>query len=98
VAVIGASGAISALWGAASRLLIGRGALAPPFDRQVITQAVAFAIINVIAGMAGLFSNLQIAWEAHLVGYVAGLLLIGPFVRLASQGFDRSREMDLLQP
>jgi membrane associated rhomboid family serine protease len=95
--VIGASGAISGLWGAASRMLGRRGALASPFDRQVITQAIAFAILNGGIGLAGVFSALQVAWEAHLIGYLAGLLLIGPFVRLASQGIDRSREMDLLQ-
>jgi membrane associated rhomboid family serine protease len=81
--VIGASGAISALWGAASRLLIGRGALASPFDRQVILQGAAFAVINVVVGMVGLFGALNVAWEAHLIGYLAGLLLIGPFARLA---------------
>jgi membrane associated rhomboid family serine protease len=81
--VIGASGAISGLWGAASRLLIGRGALASPLDRQVITQGVAFAGINVVVGMVGIFGALNVAWEAHLIGYLAGLLLIGPFARLA---------------
>lgn len=98
VVVIGASGAISGLWGAASRMLGQRGRLASPLDRQVITQAIAFAVLNIGIGMAGLFSALQVAWEAHLIGYLAGLLLFGPFLGLASQGFDRSREMDLLQP
>jgi membrane associated rhomboid family serine protease len=95
--LVGASGAISGLWGAASRLLAGRGGLAPVNDRQVITQGAAFAIVNFIAGMTGLFSSLQIAWEAHLIGYAAGLLLIGPLLRLTSQGSDRSQEIDLLQ-
>jgi membrane associated rhomboid family serine protease len=84
--VIGASGAISGLWGAASRLLIGRGALASPFDRQVVLQGVAFAVINVVVGMVGLFGALNVAWEAHLIGYLAGLLLIGPFATLAGTG------------
>jgi membrane associated rhomboid family serine protease len=95
--VIGASGAISGLWGAASRMMGGRGTLAPAFSRQVLTQGVAFTIVNVVAGLAGVFSALNIAWEAHLIGYLAGLLFIGPFARLAPQGSDRSRELDLLQ-
>jgi membrane associated rhomboid family serine protease len=82
--VVGASGAISGLWGAASRLLIGRGTLASPLDRQVLAQGAAFAVINVVVGMIGIFGALNVAWEAHIVGYLAGLLLIGPFARLAN--------------
>jgi membrane associated rhomboid family serine protease len=26
-----------------------------------------------------------VAWEAHLVGFAAGLLLVGPFARLAGR-------------
>lgn len=95
--VIGASGAISGLWGAASRMLGRSGTLASPFDRPVITQAIAFAVLNVGIGLVGVFGALQVAWEAHLIGYAVGLLLIGPFAGLSSQGLDRSREIDLLQ-
>jgi membrane associated rhomboid family serine protease len=89
--VVGASGAISGLWGAASRLLGQNGRLAPIFSRQVISQALVFTVLNVLIGLAGGFAQLNIAWEAHLAGYVAGLLLIGPASLLA----DRSRGREL---
>jgi membrane associated rhomboid family serine protease len=41
--------------------------------------------INVITGITGLplgGENAQIAWQAHLGGYVTGLLLSGPFDHL----------------
>lgn len=84
--VIGASGAVCGLWGAASRLLGRRGGLAPFFDRMVLTQAAAFAVVNLIFGLAGpLLVGVSIGWQAHIVGYVAGLLLIGVFGRLAGR-------------
>jgi membrane associated rhomboid family serine protease len=89
--VVGASGAISGLWGAASRLLGQNGRLAPILSRQVVSQAVVFAVLNLLIGVAGGFAQLNIAWEAHLAGYLAGLLLIGPASLLA----DRSRGREL---
>ena len=89
--VIGASGAVSGLWGAASRLLGRGGRLAPIFSRQVLSQAMVFTALNVVIGLAGGFAQLNIAWEAHLAGYLAGLLLIGPASLLA----DRSRGREL---
>lgn len=82
---IGASGAISGLWGAASRLLIGRGRLAPIRDRMVLTQGAAFIFVNVLVGLLGGFGGFLIAWEAHVAGYIAGLLLIGLFARAADR-------------
>jgi membrane associated rhomboid family serine protease len=29
---------------------------------------------------------MPVAWQAHLAGYLAGVLLIGPFARLAGVG------------
>lgn len=89
--VIGASGAVSGLWGAASRLLDRRGRMAPILSRQVLGQAMVFTALNVVIGLAGGFAQLHIAWEAHLAGYLAGLLLIGPASLLA----DRSRGREL---
>jgi len=85
VIMVGASGAISGLWGAASRLLGQRGGLAPLVSRPVLSQAVAFAAINIAVGLAGLLANLNIGWQAHLVGYAAGLLLIGPAARIGGR-------------
>lgn len=89
--MVGASGAISGLWGAASRLLGQRGLLAPIFGRQAVTQAIVFAVLNVLIGLGGGFAQLNIAWEAHLAGYLAGLLLIGPASALAARS--RAREL-----
>ncbi len=79
---VGASGAISGLWGAATRLLIGRGRLAPVFDRLVLTQSAVILAVNVVMGLAGTLQSMNIAWEAHVAGFIAGLLLIGPAGRL----------------
>lgn len=80
---VGASGAISGFWGGASRLLVGRGRLAAIRNRMVISQGLVFIVINVAVGLLGGLAALNIAWEAHVVGYLAGLTLIGPFGRLA---------------
>ena len=32
--------------------------------------------------------GMPVAWQAHLAGYAAGVLLIGPFARLAGRGAD----------
>ena len=82
---VGASGAISGLWGAASRLLIGRGQLAPITNRMALTQGAAFMVVNVVVGLLGGLAAMNIAWEAHVAGYIAGLLLIGPAARLAGR-------------
>jgi membrane associated rhomboid family serine protease len=84
---VGASGAISGLWGAASRLLADQERLAPIWDRQVLLQGAAFAVVNVVVGQVGLLGAMHIAWEAHLFGYIAGLLLIGLFGRLRARAF-----------
>jgi membrane associated rhomboid family serine protease len=86
--VVGASGAISGLMAAGLRLLPGRfpwaipGGLAPIFSRQILTFSIAWAVLNVVVGLIGggfLGSEGAIAWQAHLGGYLAGLLLAGPF-------------------
>jgi membrane associated rhomboid family serine protease len=88
--VVGASGAISGLMAAALRMLPGQspwavpGAtpLLPVFSRQMLVFTAALVAINVLTGIAGLpvgGENAQIAWQAHLGGYLAGLFLCGPF-------------------
>lgn len=84
--VIGASGAVSGLMGAASRLVAGRGAPGPYFSSPVISMTAAWVGVNLLFAVIGYVPGLgdgAMAWEAHLVGYFAGLFLIGPFGRLA---------------
>ena len=94
VPVVGASGAISGLMAAALRMLPGQappwisGAakgqapLAPILSRQIVIFSAIWAGINVLAGMTGLGmggARGLIAWQAHLGGFLAGLLLCGLF-------------------
>ena len=56
------------------------------FGRTVLGMAAAWAIVNVLLGVSGLTPGavgIPVAWQAHLAGYAAGVLLIGPFARLA---------------
>jgi membrane associated rhomboid family serine protease len=93
VPVIGASGAISGLMAAGLRMLPGQlpwavpgqTPLAPIFSRQIVTFSLIWAGVNLLAGLTGLGMGGEsglIAWQAHLGGYLAGLLLSGPFDRL----------------
>ncbi len=95
VPLIGASGAIAGFMGAASRLLDRRrpeggfAGLAPFTSRTVVAIAAAWVTLNLTVGVFGLdigfgTGGQPIAWEAHLFGYAAGLLLIGPFARVFS--------------
>jgi membrane associated rhomboid family serine protease len=87
-ALIGASGAASGFVGAAMRLIEGRGRPGPIFGRLVVLTTVAWVFANVVTGVTGLMPGVPagapIAWEAHLMGYFSGLLLIPFFGRLAN--------------
>jgi membrane associated rhomboid family serine protease len=90
VPVVGASGAISGLMAAALRMLPGQRPwevpgetpLLPLWSRQLLVFSAVWAAINLLAGITGLGMGTEavaIAWQAHLGGFVAGLLLSGPF-------------------
>jgi len=84
--LVGASGAISGLAGAASRLMGRRddGKLAPFSGPTVVGMAAAWVTSNLLIGLFGvsiLSGGAGIAWQAHIAGYAAGLLLVGPLVR-----------------
>lgn len=84
-AVMGASGAVSGLMGGGIRLLNEERRLSSPFSAQAMTMAGAYVIVNLLMVTTGLTPGANgagIAWEAHLGGFAAGLLLIGPFYRL----------------
>jgi len=83
--VVGASGAVSGLMGGASRLIERRGRLGPLISRTTVGMAVMWTVVNLIIGYIPIMPGMNgagIAWEAHVAGYFAGLLLIGPFARL----------------
>lgn len=85
-ALIGASGAASGLMGAATRLIAGRGSLGSIFARRVLTMGLAWLGINVILGFSGLTpgsGGMPVAWQAHVAGFIAGVLLAGIAGRLA---------------
>jgi membrane associated rhomboid family serine protease len=95
VVMVGASGGVSALAGAAARLLSVRARgegeplrLAPFTSATVVGMSFAFISANLILGLVGVNlgqGGAPLAWEAHLAGYAAGLLLIGPFAWLAGR-------------
>lgn len=92
--VIGASGAISGLMGAAIRILpVQRpwnleGPLLPLLSRPVLIFTAAWIAINLLMELTSFGANLTgggvqaIAWQAHVGGYLAGLFLAGLFDRL----------------
>lgn len=84
--VVGASGAIAGLMGGAARLL-GPDArpLAPILSRPVLSFGGSWVIVNALMAVFGgpFMQGAAIAWEAHIAGFIAGVLLIGPFARLA---------------
>jgi membrane associated rhomboid family serine protease len=84
--VVGASGAVSGLMGGASRLIESRGRLGPVVSRTSVGMAIMWTVVNLIIGYVPVMPGMNgagVAWEAHVAGYFAGLLLIGPFLRMA---------------
>jgi membrane associated rhomboid family serine protease len=91
VPVVGASGAISGLMGAAIRMMPGRIApwmvganevpLQPLFSRPILMFSAVWMAINMLAAVIDLGTGTSglVAWQAHLGGYLAGLLLCGLF-------------------
>ena len=89
-ALLGASGAASGLMGAAARLIGGRGEVGPVLSRAVTGMGAGWLVVNIIMAVAGgtLIPGAgggAIGWEAHLAGFVAGVLLLGPFAWVARQ-------------
>ncbi len=83
--LIGASGAVSGMMGAIARLGLARRAMPggpPPFRdrRTALSFAGAWIVLNFVFGAVGpeVFGlEGEIAWEAHLGGFIAGFIAIG---------------------
>lgn len=87
--MVGASGAVFGLIGAATRLLGGQGRVLPMGDRRVIGAAIAWMGINALTGLIGYAAGVEgavIAWEARAVGFVVGFLAIAPLGRMFGSG------------
>lgn len=85
-ALVGCSGAASGLLGGATRIMQGRGRVGALFGGTVMQVTVSWFIINAVFGLTGLTpgaGGAPVAWQAHIVGFLAGLFLIGIFARLA---------------
>lgn len=87
--LVGASGAIAGLMGATSRLMTSGRRLARFDSPPVIGMAVSWLGVNLLIAVlpwaAPGAGHAIVAWQAHLAGYVAGLLLIAPALRLLGQ-------------
>jgi membrane associated rhomboid family serine protease len=99
--LVGASGAISGMMGAAARFgfRIDRTSEKPAFEgpllsvadtfrsRAVITFLAVWMIVNLVTGLIAITPGVDdtIAWEAHIGGFLAGFLCIGLFDRRRGQ-------------
>jgi membrane associated rhomboid family serine protease len=82
--LVGASGALSGLMGVAARLVDGQGRLGRLFSRSVLSMGGAWIIVNLLIAVLGSAwvpgtGGQGVAWEAHVAGFIAGAILIGPF-------------------
>jgi len=94
--LVGASGGVSALMGAAIRFALRRPSpfdpehppLAPLTDRTVMLFSGVWIVLNLVFGLVPLTpmaEGASIAWEAHLGGYLFGLLTYPLFDRGAGR-------------
>jgi len=88
IPVVGASGAVSGLMGAAARLIGGHGRVGPIFSRPVLGMGAAWVAINLLVALFGGAimpgaGGAGVAWEAHIAGFIVGVLMVGLFARLA---------------
>lgn len=92
VAIIGASGAISGLMAAGIRLypwpgVVTRPSVMPILSRPILLFSGTWLIANMIFGYFGYGGGgtwQPIAWQAHLGGYLCGLIATGRFVPRSS--------------
>ncbi|MDV6332963.1 rhomboid family intramembrane serine protease [Asticcacaulis sp. 201] len=91
--VVGASGAIYALIGASSRIVGVRGesgGVLPLMNQRVIMSALVWCGLNLATALLPYIpgvGNLTIAWQAHIAGYLFGLLIVGHWLKAFHPGF-----------
>jgi membrane associated rhomboid family serine protease len=90
---VGASGAVSGLMAAAIPVMYGRGGrpLTPGEllrDRRALMFVVIWLGITLVTGAEGYIntSGIQIAWEAHLGGFVSGFIVYAIMMRRLVHG------------
>ena len=90
ILLAGASGAVSGLAGVAARLIAGRGEMGRVLSPTVIGMAGAWLIVNLLVAVVGFAPGAgyaQVAWEAHIAGFIAGVAL-SPLLAMARPRFD----------
>lgn len=86
--LVGASGAVSGLMAATARVIAGRGRVGPILSSPVLGMGGAWIVVNLLVAALGFapgMGDAPVAWEAHLFGFAAGVVLAGPFGWLASR-------------
>ncbi|MCU0882882.1 MAG: rhomboid family intramembrane serine protease [Hyphomonadaceae bacterium] len=79
--MVGASGAISGVFGGFLWSALGAGGRGNQMHRAVLTSAGFFLVINVgLAAVGRVTGVVPIAWESHLFGFLTGLL-VWPLLR-----------------
>lgn len=87
--LVGASGAVAGLMAAAARMIAGKGGPGPYLSPPVVGMTVAWVVVNLLIAVVGFApgaGGMPVAWEAHLFGYAAGLVLVSPFGWLSRRG------------
>ncbi len=94
VLLVGASGGVSGLFAASLRILLGQrghftqgpARLAPLSDRRLLIWSALILVLNFVFAVYGSFFSpgaANVAWEAHMGGFVFGLLAFPLFDRMA---------------
>jgi membrane associated rhomboid family serine protease len=76
--------------GAVARLIGGHGRLGALTSPPVLAMGGALLVVNLLIAVLGGgwvpgSGGAGVAWEAHLAGFLAGLLLVTPFSLLAGR-------------